>query len=232
MTTVINQYFPLGSHARRRFDELAAKCDAEILFSLSLIVCEVAYWPKRSIYDTYGTIASEVKELPDELEELAGKIDRTNDFLSSFRSAVVIDNDQAPIKERERERHKSAIYKHLPRTLRVFAADMRTAFEWINPQFGPKRYDSLRANVLELLQYVDRSTGSPHYEHLADILGHLFPSVLQRRGRDQNRETPALLNSDAALKQLYLRSSRRGVAPRSRAPRRRSGARPKSPRSR
>jgi hypothetical protein len=212
VTADINQYFPLGSYHRRRFDELCAKCDAEALFSYSLLLCDAACrWPKRSLYEMRGTSASELRKLPTELEELACKIDRVGGLLSSFMSAQVIDNDQAPTQERVRGRNRVAVYKHVPKTLRVFAADLRTAFEWIDPRFGPKKYDTLRGQVLNLLRYVDGHTGSPHYEHLADILGHLFPNVVLRNGGDPKRETPALLNSADALKQLYLRWTKRGL---------------------
>jgi hypothetical protein len=212
VTPVISQYLPLGSYHRRRFDELSLKCDAEVLFAYSLLVCDAACrGPKRSVYEMYGTSASELRKLPAELEELARKIDRVSGLLSSFTSAKVIDNDQAPTQERVRGRNRVAVYKHVPSTLRLLAGDLRTAFEWIHPKFGPKRYDRLRSRVLELLRYVDWHAGSPHYEHLVDILGHLFPGVVKRNGGDPNTKTPALLNSAEALKQLYLRWTRRDL---------------------
>jgi hypothetical protein len=212
VTPAINQYLPLGSFPRQRFDELSATCDAEMLFSCSLIVCDAACrGPKRSTYEMYGTSAAELRKLPAELEELACKIDRVSGLMSSFISVKVIDNDQAPTQERVRGRNRVAVYKHVPKTLRVFAADLRTAFEWIHPKFGPKRYDRLRSHVLELLRYVDWHAGSPHYEHLADILGHLFPGVVKRSGGDPNTKTPALLNSAEALKQLYLSWVKQGL---------------------
>ena len=206
----VDRYFPVGSVPRERFDELSAKCTAEGLLSFSFIVCCTARRkPKQSVYEMWGTSAAELKDLPNELEELARKVDRVNTLMFGFMAAKITDNEQAPIPERARARNKMQVYRYLPKTLRVYAADLRIAFKWITENMGPRRYDSLRGEVLRMLQYIDECTGSPHYEHVADILSHLFP-IFVLPGADPNQEIPALLSSSAALTRLYQRSAQRG----------------------
>jgi hypothetical protein len=96
--------------------------------------------------------------------------------------------------------------------------------EWVQNNFGPKRFDTFRKSVLELLEYVDICTKTPQYERVSELLEHLFslkektfrriasklPQAKRIGTREKMDTPPKLLYSSDALKVLYKRSTKYG----------------------
>ncbi len=216
--------FAPGSPAREKFERLCvAGCDAKLLLSfLTLAVFNASH--KGTMYDIFGVSQSGVTKLPDELEQISRRIESINPILAQYLRTKFIGNSHWPDEIQSRCRLQIAVYQRTPDLLRLLADHLRSAGEWLNSNVGPKRYDTFRHSVLDLLSYVDNSTGSPHYEEVADLLSHLSSAReetlrgLGGRSRSARRDgeekkdyiAPKLLSSSDALKALYCRSKAYG----------------------
>lgn len=214
--------FPKGSPARAAFDHLCnIECDPRLLFSL-LTLSVLNAQSQRTIYDIYGVSRSALIKLPESLEEISRELESVNPLLGHYIQANFVENPNRPDQVRTHWRQQAAVYRTTPKLLRLLAGHLRVAEEWLHDTFGPKRFDTFRKSVLELLQYVDTCTGNPHYEEVADLLDHLSSvrqiglkriadGLLQaeRTGARKKRDTtPKLLRSSDALKALYHRSAK------------------------
>jgi hypothetical protein len=224
--------FPPGTPARAKFDCLcAAGCDARLLHSF-LTVAVFSAGCKGTIYDLFGFSKSELVKLPVELERISCRLESVNRILTEYLRAKFIENPSWPDEVQSRASRQVAVYQGTPDLLRLLARHLRWASEWVNVNVGPKRYDTFRHSVLDLLSYVDTSTKNPHYEAVADLLSHLSSAQEEsfqrlarslpgpRRNGAKKSEIPPpskLLISSDALKALYSRSAKYGFRKRRRS---------------
>lgn len=182
-----DQDFRKGSPARVAFDHLCnIECDPRLLFSfLTRAVLEAQ--SQRTIYDICGVSRSALSKLPESLEKLSHELELVNPLLGQYIQANFVENPNCPDQVRTQWRQQAAVYRTTPKLLRLLAGHLRVAEEWLHDTFGPKRFDTFRKSVLELLQYVDTCTGNPHYEEVADLLDHLFAVKQKALRRIANR---------------------------------------------
>lgn len=215
--------FPLGSHARKQFEYLCLLgCDPRGLLSFLTVAVHASQWQK-SIYDIHGVSQSALAKLPERLEKIARELEPVNRLFGTYLTALFVENPKFSDQVRSLCRQRTTLYQSTPRLLRAFATDLRAANAEISKAVGPKRYDSFRYFVVELLKYVDAGTKSPHYQAVADLLNHLASAeqkTLQSVGEflPKPRRTGArkkkgatsgkLLTNPDALKALYLRSAK------------------------
>lgn len=220
-----NHDFPRGTRARPKFEYLCSQgCNPKILLSfLNLAVLQAGL--RRTVYDVYGVSRSELLKLPDRLEEVSHQIDHANRFLSCYIQANFLDNPHLPAKTRSAWRRQALVYRWTPELLRLLAGHIRSANKWVRDNAGPKKVDTFRQLVLQLLEYVDISTKRPHYDEIAELLDHLFSvkwkafKTIINLSRQQERTTAkkkkdgapsAQLISPEALRALYHRSGKHG----------------------
>ncbi|HEV2400852.1 MAG TPA: hypothetical protein VGS27_28215 [Candidatus Sulfotelmatobacter sp.] len=205
----IEKDLPKGSPARSAFDQLCADgCESITLVALLIKTIAEAHLQPATLFETFGTDPRELKKLPYEIDHIAQRIERNNAFLQAFLSAQS-ENLRGP------DRYKAALYRHLPKELRIYAADLRIAFAMSAKDAGPKKYDSLRSAAATLVEFVKSRTGKPHYESLANILSYYFPRVPKRvrngKGDELSHKMPSLFDSAPALKENYRRMKKRGL---------------------
>jgi len=178
---------PAGSDSRRRFDDLCIQgCEPAVLFSLLQILISSACSQKMSIYDLTKVSRSQLVKLSGELEQVAERIDQIRPLMGMFWPA-----------ESQERFAQDTFYKNLVGLLRVVAANLQDTFDWLHKRVGPKRYDSFRGQVRELVKYVTDRTGGPRCADLCVILGYLW--------KDDFRQIPGLLDSPEALRQFFSR---------------------------
>jgi hypothetical protein len=217
-------HFAPGSLQRGKFEGLCtAGCDARALLSF-LSVAALEAETQRTIYDVFMVSRSTLVKLPALLDKAAGELDAVNPILGAYFGAKFVNNPNLSDQIRSSSQQQANVYRRIPELLRVLAIDIQNASVWINDNAGPRRSDSLRRAVVELLEYVDVSTGSPHYEHVSELLGHFVSvrsatflkvtsdSKLQPGGARKRKKAslPQFINSSDALKALYGRASRYG----------------------
>ena len=213
--------FPQGGVPRQRFEHLCSiGCDPRLLHSFLSLAIYSARSP-RTVHELYKVSRSGLINLPDELERIAIRVESVNRLLAEYLRSRFVDNAHLPDETRDRCRLQTAVYQGMPELLRLLAGHLRMATEWLQDNVGPKKYDTFRQSVLELLKYVDTCTNSPHYEDVSELLVRLFlvqertfrrgaESTLTSRRKGVTKEkpaaTPKLLSSPDALKALYRRS--------------------------
>jgi hypothetical protein len=133
-------------------------------------------------------------KLAEKLEKLSRELEAANRLLNAA-TAVLAESPKLPDQVRSYWRQRAIVLKNTPHLMRALAADLRGAHAHAINRFVPK-YDFLRHMVFMLLEYVETSTKSPHYQEVADLLTHL-----------SGADDPKLLTSSDALKALYLRSA-------------------------
>jgi hypothetical protein len=215
-----DQNFPPGSRGRQQFEYLCLiGCDARFLLSF-LILAALNARMKGTIYDVFGVSRSALAKLPDRLEKISGELESVNRLFWEYARANFVENLQLPNQLRSAWRQQAIVYQKTPELLRQLAGHLRVANEWLGDNVGPKRFDTFRKSVIELLEYVDTCTKSPHYGEVSELLNHLFslhgtlkPFVnsLPPRGRTgakkKKRDTSLKLLTDPdALRALYSRS--------------------------
>ena len=214
--------FPKGSPARASFDHLCnIGCNPRLLLSC-LTRAVLNAQSQRTVYETYGVSRSTLLKLPESLEKISRELESVNPLLGQYIQTNFVENPNCPDQVRSRWPQQAAVYRTTPKLLRLLAGHLRVAERWLHDNFGPKRIDTFRSSVIQLLQYVDTCTENPHYEEVADLLDHLF-SVKQKafrrianslprvEPRKKKRDTtPKLLCSSDALKALYHRSAKYG----------------------
>jgi len=217
--------FPPGSQTRAKFEHLCCLgCDPRGLLSFLTLAVFNSQW-QRSIYDVYGVSQSALVKLPERLEKISRELEAVNLLLGHYVRAHFVENPNLSDQVRSRCRHQATVYQSTPELLRALAIDLRAATARLTKYVGPKRYDTFRHAVVDLLKYVDTCTKSPHYEEVADLLDHLssaqqktLQSVAEclakprRTGARKKKGATAgkLLTSSDALKALYLRSIKYG----------------------
>jgi hypothetical protein len=217
--------FPPGSPARIKFEYLCvAGCDARGLFALLALV-EFNAFQKRTIFGVFGMSKSGLNTLPGDLEQISLHLESVGPILAEYLKARFIDNSLLPNEIRNRCRLQACVYQHTPDLLRLLAVHLRWADDWLHDNFGPKRYDTFRHSVLDLLKYVRTCTKSPQYEAVADLLNCLWSA--QEKTRQVVAEwlpkprptgakakngvaVPKLPITPDALKALYHRSAKYG----------------------
>ena len=215
--------FPRGSRARATFEHLCLLgCDPRGLLSfLTLAVFNSEF--RNSIYENYGVSQSALVKLPARLENISRELETVNLLLGSYLRAFFVENPVLSDQVRSRWHQKAVIYQGTPKVLRLLAIDLRAANTRLAKCVGPRRYDTFRRAVLDLLRYVDTCTKNPHYQEVADLLDHLHSAdkeVLQRLTRlvpklGQTGITKKdgglkLLTSADALRALYHHSAKYG----------------------
>lgn len=220
----IDQQLPPASSVRAKFEQLCnSGCDSRLLFSF-LTRAVLNAQSQRTIYDIYGVSRPALLKLPERLEKISRELEAVNPLLGEYIRANFVENPNRSDQVRSGWLQQAAVYRKTPDLLRLLAGHVRDAEVWVHDNFGPRRLDTLRKSVLELLQYVDTHTENPHYEQLADILDHLFAvngeffgriasgfTRVERTGAPKKRGTPSkLLSSSDALKALYRRSAKYG----------------------
>jgi hypothetical protein len=178
---------PAGSDSRRRFDDLCHEgCEPAVLFSHLQILISSACSQKMSIYDLTKLSRSQLVKLSGELEQVAERIEQIRPLMRMFW----------PPESQERLA-QDTFYKNLVGLLRVVAANLRDTFDWLHKRVGPKRYDSFRGQLRDLLKYVTDHTGGARCADLCVILDYLW--------KEDFTQIPALLDSPEALRQFYSR---------------------------
>jgi len=210
--------FPKGSLARRQFEYLCSLgCDPRALLSF-LTVATISASGKQSIYEIYGVSQSSLVKLPERLEKISRELEAVNRLLGPFALSFA-ENPKLPDHLQSLLSQSATVYQKTPGLLRWLAKELRAAKSMISKSVGPKRYNSFRQMVLMLLEYVDTSTKSPHYEAVADLLSHLDQKTQSvgeklpkptRTGAKKKNGDPKLLTSPDALKAFYLRSAKYG----------------------
>jgi len=218
-----DQVFPAGSRARARFEYLCVRgCDAQLLH-IFLAQATLEALKKRTIYDVYGVPQSALSKLPDRLERISSELESVNRIFGDYIRANFVENSQCPDRVRLAWRQQAAVYRTTPALLRLLAGHLRAANKWIRNTAGPRRFDTFRKSILELLKYVDNCTKSPHYDDVSELLDHLFslysrtfkiflnlsPRQERTGSRKKKSDTP-LLSSPDALKALYHHSVKYG----------------------
>ena len=214
--------FPKGSSARAQFEHLSLLgCDPRGLLSF-LTVTVIESRQRKSIYELHGVSQAALVKLPERLEKIAGDLEAVNPLLGNYVQALFVENPDLSDQVRSGWRRKAAFYQDAPKVLRSLAIDLRAAHARISECFAPKRYDFFRHMVLDLLDYVNSCTGSPHYQEVADLLSQLhsvdlkivqsveqlLPEMERTRVRGKKCGSLKLLTSADALKALYLRSAK------------------------
>lgn len=173
----------------------------------------------------YGTSRSKLLKLTERLEEISNELESVNLLLGQYFRCYFVENANFSGPARSRLSFQARLYQKTPELLRELALDLRAANAQLAKQFGPKKYDTFRQSVVDLLKYVDTSTKSPHYQEVADLLAHLSSS--QRRTlqivaeslpkpreigarKKKGASAAQLLDSPDALKALYLRAVKYG----------------------
>ena len=217
--------FPPGTGARAKFEYLCAiGCDPRLL--LSFVTLAVFNSQRQeSLYGLYGVSRSELAKLPERLEKISSELESVNQLLGCYFRAHFVENPDLPDPAQSRNRRQANVYQRTPELLRVLAIDIRAANTQLAERLGPKRYDTFRHSVLDLLKYVDTCTKSPHYQDVADLLDHLssaqwktlqsiakwLPKPRRTGAKKKEGATPGkLLTSPDALKALYLHSAKYG----------------------
>jgi len=217
--------FPPGTSARVIFEYLCARgCDPRLLLSL-LGLAVFNSQRQRSIFDIYGVSRSQLAKLPGRLEEISAELESVKVLLEHYFLSHFVENPNLPEEVRSRCRRQVNLYQRTPEVLRVLAIDLRTANARLVERVGPKRIDTFRHSLLDLLKYVDACTKSPHYQEVADLLNHLFLTqgktlqiatkwLSEARPIQARKKKAAALSklpiSSDALKALYLRSAKHG----------------------
>jgi len=217
--------FPPGSQARVTFEELCRSgCDPRLLFSF-LTLTVFSALRQKTIYGVHGVSRSALVKLPERLERVSRELESVNPLFLHYVQANFIENPSLPSHTRSRWRQQATVYRTTPKLLRLLAGHLRVANIWLNDNFGPRRFDTLRSSVIELVDYVDTYAKGPHYEEVSDLLVHLFsvhekafqrianrfPQPERTGARKKKRDTPPkLLSSPDALKALYRRSAKYG----------------------
>lgn len=221
----LNLDFPRGSRARARFEHLCdIGCDPTLLFAF-LTLAIFSAQSKRTLYDIFGVSRSALLKLPERLEKISVELEAVDPLLERYIQAKFVENPNCPDRLRRGWVQQAAVYRTTPKLLRLLAGHLRVAEEWLQEYFGPRKIDTFRSSVIQLLQYVDTCTGSPHYEEVSELLERLFlkkeqafrriattlPQAPRRGAPKKKRDTPPkLLCSSVALKALYLRSAKYG----------------------
>jgi hypothetical protein len=215
-----DRHFLVGSRQRQKFEALcAAGCDPKVLLSF-LTLAALGFGGKRTVYDVFGVSRSALVKLPARLEKVSRELESVDPFLGHYIQANFVENPNRPGQVRARWEQQAAVYRTPPKLLRLLAGHIRDASGWVNHNFGPRRFDTLRTSVVDLLKYVDVSTGSPHYEQVSELLEHVFlDNTFQKvastlatsmggGARRKKKVAPSkLLSSPDALKALYRRSA-------------------------
>ena len=209
----IERRLPRGTLERSEFDQLCRDgCERMELLSFFITTVFIGHCRSQSIYGQTDTSFQELKKLADEADQTAQRIERSNTFVQVVLSAQ-FENLRGP------DRQKPVLYRHLPKMLRVYAADLRLFFGWVNTSAGPKNHDSLRGAASTLVQYVVSRTGRPHYDRLVNILNYIYldysepAKPLLKHVRRSTPVVPAVFLSAITLKQCYLRAKKRGFVP-------------------
>ncbi len=211
-----------GAIKGRNLKLCAAGCDPKALLSF-LTVAALGFGEKRTVYDVFQASRSSLVKLPALLDKASGELESVTRILGVYFEAAFVQNPSLSDQIRSSGRRQAAVYRCTPKLLQALARDIRMACGWVNHNFGPRRYDTLRTSVIGLLEYVDVSTGSPHYEQVSELLEHVFSdktfqkvtSALAkseqggaRNARKKKKVAPSrLLSSPDALKALYRRSA-------------------------
>lgn len=177
--TELKEIYESLSEARRDFDQICA--DGSSPFLLYAYLNVAAFGRARinhSIWDLYRVSPSAWKRLSIKVEDLAGEIEAFTQnrvfsrFLTDYwRSSVpaVCPIDELPGMIR---RQLYTCQHLLPLLLREFARSLRQPLVGIKGRIGPKRWDTGRQGILDLLWYVRASTGKPHWDAVANVLDH------------------------------------------------------------
>lgn len=215
--------FPAGSPARAGFEYLCLLgCDPRLLLTF-LNLAVFATQRRQTVYDLNGVSESTLAKLPQRLERVSHELESVDRLLDLYIRANFVENPIRPDEIRSRWRQQAVVYHHTPQLLRLLAGHLRVANKWLREIVGPRRFDTCRRSVLDLLEYVDNSAGSPHYEEVSKLLDHLFSAQKETlKGvakldptqtgakRKKGHTPPKLLTSPDALKALYHRSAKYG----------------------
>jgi len=167
---------PDGSSSRERFDHLCqCGCDERVLFAL-LVVAVNRTDLRRTIYEIYGVSRKRVDKLAEELHRVSKQLESVERFLGDYFKATLIESPRATANLRARARLQMMVYETTPKLLRLLSQHLRSANSWVSKNVGPKRYDTSRHWLVQLLEYVNSCTNSPHYKDVAELLGHLSPA--------------------------------------------------------
>ena len=205
---------PEGSEARKRFAELFRdRCRYEPLNGFLFITAAAGSLQPSSIFEGYGISVDDLKRLTKKLAPLPDQIERSDELLQSFLMAF---SGQF----QGMDPGKGAIYRHLPKLLRVFAADLRFATDFLDMVAGRQKYDSLRSAAADLVEYVKSRSrkNKPHYEALVELVGAYYQRVapafdrLPRHPRKRRSdETPPFILVVRNSRENYLRMKERGL---------------------
>jgi hypothetical protein len=214
------------SNARAWFDKLTAGgCQESRLFSLLTVAAHAECTPSATVWDLFKISRSDFRKLPARLDQVASQIESSaialDMYYLSYRSEL---KNTQRLRSDTRGEGARAL-RTLARMLRNLATDARNADSFISRIAGPKRWDTRRQFVLRLIDYVQRTTGKPHWETISGLLtsamedyADMPPSILQgalgmsaahkRRNSANSAGTLSSCVDPDALKQLWRRNSK------------------------
>lgn len=194
-------------HYKRQFRNLCEQgVEPNILAAyLTLIVTKLL--PEKRSWTEYVGLhnKNEFKKLPRDIAQIADRIEQLSRCEGSELAApenLLHYFADAPA---ELLKARSVLYRRLPMLLRCYAQDLRNLSDLAQRLCGPKRYNSRSGSAAELLALIDKQTGSPQYEAVADLLSACFLS--------EGTDGPKGLTSPEGLAKIYMRYSKRGFIP-------------------
>src|SRR5947209_3486912 len=135
--------------------------------------CCGAHAERPSWEEQTGLSDSQITAFRRDLKALADKIDRVNKvFAIGPANYFTVALECGTISEEEEPDFltRKTIFLGLPNVLRMYEAYLSSFSSLMRQEFGPKRLDFLRFLTIQLVAYVERCTGKPHYEDLTCLL--------------------------------------------------------------
>lgn len=186
MQPFIDKHLRTGSQQRAAFECICKKgSNPNVLFAfftLALDVQKLSVWQLLQV-DSWSR--SQWKKLPRELDNLAAKIESFTKNESFIKTLTLYWTSCVPsitpVDARLR-RQLNTYQSVMPQLLRNLGTTIRSADFLITTNAGPKRLDTRRLFILQLLAYVRQTTGKPCWADVARMLDS-DPDILKKQWR-------------------------------------------------
>lgn len=163
----LKRLFSSGAVYEELFNNICkAGCDAETLGDLLFSVSGISVANQKGFLDLGDISAAQLKRLTKDLRSLADLVERVNG--TRFNPTIEI-RAAPPNPSREPIRkHVARLYDRLPSTMRMYSFHLERFSKISKALF--KRLKLVHIMTIDLLLYVEASTGSPRYEDLSNLL--------------------------------------------------------------
>jgi hypothetical protein len=200
----LKRLFASGHYLEESFRKICADgCSAEELGTLLYIMCLISsfransrYFPRgqERLVNSGNISKSQLKALPKKMRAMADTISSLNGtILAPANSLKLAPNDAQRQIARE---YMIRRYETLPGLLRVYSWHLERFSKFCDQT--AKRLTSGHVHAIQLIQYVEDQTGSPHYEDMSNLLEQGW----RLAGRTES--TPRFLSTEGLTK-LYQR---------------------------